>query len=251
MDAASRRLLDAEDSYHSVFPLGTLRCWVSFFVVVVAASQLGGAFTFVGLPLITGYMFVGALVGPQVLALIHTEDLQPLGLVTQCALAFICFSAGAELYLPELRALFKQILVQTSLTSFTTFFVCTARVSRRDDARASPVARVCVFGSQGAIIVAAPLLPFLNALAYHHCRGSIAAVAASIMVARSPASAIAIVKELRAKGKFTSAVLGMTVLGDVYVLILFSITTSIARTTCDNERFSVFTVLVTLGVSAL
>ena len=55
-------------------------------------------------------------------------------------------------------------------------------------------------------------------------------------------------KELRAKGPFTSAVLGMTVLGDVYVLLLFSLTTSIARTTCDNEVFSVFTILVTLGV---
>lgn len=102
-----------------------------------------------------------------------------------------------------------------------------------------------------AIVWAAPLLPFLNALRFHHCRGSIAAVAASIMVARSPASAIAIVKEQRAKGPFTSAVLGMTVLGDVYVLVLFSLTTSIARTTCDNERFSIFTVLVTLGVMLL
>ena len=102
-----------------------------------------------------------------------------------------------------------------------------------------------------AIVWAAPLLPFLNALRFHHCRGSIAAVAASIMVARSPASAIAIVKEQRCKGPFTSAVLGMTVLGDVYVLVLFSLTTSIARTTCDNERFSIFTVLVTLGVMLL
>jgi Kef-type K+ transport system membrane component KefB len=226
---AGRQLLEeSTEKYASVFPLGTPRCWLTFLVCVVASSQLGGVFTFVGLPLITGYMVMGALMGPEVLGLIQPQDLQPLGLVTQCALAFICFSAGAELYLPELRALFKQILWQTSLTALVTFFLCTL-----------------------AIIWAAPLLPFLNALAFHHCRGSVAAVAASIMVARSPASAIAIVKELRAKGPFTSAVLGMTVLGDLYVLVLFSVTTSIARTTCDNERFSIFTVLVTLGVMLL
>jgi Kef-type K+ transport system membrane component KefB len=229
LSAGARHLLEgSQDTYASVFPLGTVRCWLSFLVCVVASSQLGGVFTFVGLPLITGYMFIGAMVGPEVLGLIQPQDLMPLGLVTQCALAFICFSAGAELYLPELRALFKQILWQTSLTAFVTFFLCTL-----------------------AIVAAAPLLPFLNALRFHHCRGSVAAVAASIMVARSPASAIAIVKELRAKGAFTSAVLGMTVLGDLYVLVLFSVTTSIARTTCDNERFSIFTVLVTLGVMLL
>ena len=226
--ALRRSLLDEEDSYRSVFPLGSLRTWVAFFCAVVASSQMGGAFTLLGLPLITGYMFVGALLGPQMLGLIRPEDLSPLGLVTQCALAFICFSAGGELYLPELRGLLKQILTQTSLTAAVTFVLCTA-----------------------GIIAAAPLLPFLNALTFHHCRGSIAAVAASIMVARSPASAIAIVKELRAKGRFTSAVLGITVVGDVYVLLLFSVTTSVARTTCDNERFSVFTVLVTLGVMLL
>ena len=226
---AGRQLLeDSADSYASVFPYGTVRCWLTFLVCVVAASQMGGVVTFAGLPLITGYMVVGAMVGPEMLGLIRPQDLQPLGLVTQCALAFICFSAGAELYLPELRSLFRQIMYQTSLTAFVTFFICTL-----------------------AIVWAAPLLPFLNALRFHHCRGSVAAVAASIMVARSPASAIAVVKELRAKGQFTSSVLGMTVLGDLYVLVLFSITTSIARTTCDNERFSIFTVLVALGIMGL
>ena len=114
--AFGRTLLEApvsQDSYRSVFPLGTPRCWLTFAVCIVASSQLAGIVTFVGLPLITGYMVIGALVGPQVLGLIKQEDLLPLGLVTQGALAFICFSAGAELYLPELRALFKQIMYQT------------------------------------------------------------------------------------------------------------------------------------------
>lgn len=53
-------------------------------------------------------LFHRALAGPYVLELIHIQDLAPLSLVTQFALAFIAFSAGAELYLPELRSLFKR-----------------------------------------------------------------------------------------------------------------------------------------------
>ena len=41
------------------------------------------------------------------------------------------------------------------------------------------------------------------------------------MVARSPASAIAVIKEMRAKGPFTSTLLGVTVLCDVAVLLAF------------------------------
>jgi hypothetical protein len=52
----------------------------------------------------------------------------------------------------------------------------------------------------------AGLVPFLSELPLG-CRGSVATIAASIMVARSPASAIAVVKELKAKGTFTSTLL--------------------------------------------
>jgi len=211
---------------HSV-PLGTISTWLIFFCVTVVASRLGGMFTVIGLPLITGYMVIGLLCGPEVLGIIPLNDLVPLKLVTQGALAFICFSAGAELYLPELRALFRRIIYQTSMTALVTF----------------------VFATLG-IYAVADLLPFFGALD-SSCRMSVASISGAIMVARSPASAIAIVKELRAKGQFTSACLGMTVLGDVYVLLLFSLTTSLGRTTCNNENFNIVTLLVTLGTMLL
>ena len=42
---------------------------------------------------------------------------------------------------------------------------------------------------------------------------------ATICMARSPATAIAIVKELRCKGKMTTTFLGITVASDIFVLI--------------------------------
>jgi hypothetical protein len=49
-----------------------------------------------------------------------------------------------------------------------------------------------------------------------------------LQVARSPASAIAVAKELRAKGIFTSTLLGITVFCDVYVLILFTLASTVS-----------------------
>ena len=51
---------------------------------------------------------------------------------------------------------------------------------------------------------------------------AVAMVAGTIMVARSPSSAIAIVQELRAKGPFTDLTIGVTVVMDLVVIVLFS-----------------------------
>ena len=57
--------------------------------------------TYVRLPLIIGYMVFGLLIGPQLCDLLTADDLPHLQYITQFALAFICLSAGAELYLPS------------------------------------------------------------------------------------------------------------------------------------------------------
>ena len=60
-------------------------------------------------------------------------------------------------------------------------------------------------------------------LAYGALGGGLAALlAGAILVARSPSSAIAVVKELRAHGPFTKTVLGVTVIMDVVVIIAFA-----------------------------
>jgi Kef-type K+ transport system membrane component KefB len=192
--------------------------WLTFFIVALAAGRIGILFPrYLALPLITGYLVVGSLAGPFALDIIHKSDLPRLSYVTQFALAFIAFSAGAELYLPELRSLFKRILYQTTAIALVTFTVCTALIMA---------------------LAEAGLVPFMAGLPLG-CRASVATIAASIMVARSPASAIAVVKELKAKGTFTSTLLGVTVLCDVYVLLAFTVTTSCAESACKGEGFSV------------
>ena len=68
------------------------------------------------------------------------------------------------------------------------------------------------------------------------CAFTISLVAGSIMVARSPASAIAVVRELKAKGPATSIMLGVTVVGDVVVLVLFTLSNSFALAMCGGGQ---------------
>jgi Kef-type K+ transport system membrane component KefB len=208
-------------------PWALVGTWLTFAIVACAARPLGSLVPLVGLPLITGYLITGAVAGPFALGLIKKADLQPLSLITQFALAFISFSAGAELYLPELRSLFKRILYSTTAIAIVTFTCCTGAI--------------LALGSGGGVV------PFMEALPFG-CRLSVAAIAASIMVARSPASAIAVVKELRAKGPFVSTTLGITVLGDVFVLLLFTLTTTVAESQCKGEGFSIIALGITVAV---
>jgi Kef-type K+ transport system membrane component KefB len=194
----------------------TIRVWGVFGVAVLVASILGKLAPRIGLPLITGYLIVGALLGPFGLGLFQKSDSSKLSLVSQFALAFICFSAGAELYLPELRALFKRIVYQTAGLTVSLLLVGTIVV--------------VALGKAG-------LAPFMNGLD-EGCTISAAAIVAAILVTASPAAAIALIKESKATGPFTSTLLGITVLCDVFVIMVFTLTTTVAESECKGEGFS-------------
>ncbi len=61
---------------------------------------------------------------------------------------------------------------------------------------------------------------------------------AVILLARSPSSAIAVIKELSAKGPFTQLVLGTTVVSDVVVIVLFAVGLELARSWASGAPLS-------------
>jgi Kef-type K+ transport system membrane component KefB len=187
---------------------------IVFLFVCLASSRIAVFFPLIGLPLITGHLFVGALSGPFALGVVQPPDIAALGFVTQFALSYIAFSAGSELYLPELRSLFRSIAYQTTAIAVFSFVICGIM-----------------------LFVTAPLIPWLQEM-NTSCRSSICCIAASIMVARSPASAIAVIKELRAKGPMTSTLLGVTVMCDVYVLLLFTLASTVTESSCSDDGFN-------------
>lgn len=176
----------------------------SFLFVALAAQQVGKMVTRVRLPLVTGYLIAGALAGPFILDLVAQEAVHDLRFIDELSLGMIAFTAGSELYLTELRSRLRSILILLSSLTLVIY----------------------VLGAT-AIFFLADYIPFMSDMSSIERLG-IALLAGSILVARSPSSAIAVINELRAKGPYTKLVLGVTVAMDIVVIIVFSISLSMA-----------------------
>lgn len=191
-----------------------------FLIITLAANQIAKSFQKIRLPLITGLIFSGIICGPYILNLVPISAKTELHFVNEIALAFIAFAAGAELYLRELRSRFKSIKWNT-------------------------------FGQLIVTFVAGSILVFLLEKYIPYMKGMepvaqacVAMITAAIFVARSPASAIAIINELRAKGPFVQTVMGVTVVKDFLVIILFSICLSLAQSFIGGEEFNFVSIAI-------
>ena len=196
---------------------------VAFAVIALASKQIGALFARMHLPLISGFLFTGILVGPFVLGLIPHGAAEQLRLVDETSLAVIAFAAGSELYLSELRQRFNSI----------------AWVSIAN------TVLVPLFGGI-TILLLADHIPFLRGMTLAE-RTAIALVIGAILVARSPSSAIAIVNEMRAKGPFTQTVLGVTMITDVVVIIVFAVNSSAANAVLNDLPFDLAFLVLLLG----
>ena len=170
----------------------------AFALIALASKQVGQGLTKTGLPLISAFLLTGIISGPHMLGLIHPEAAVSLKFVDEISLGFIAFAAGAELYYCELRSRLKAIgWITSGLTLFT-----------------FPLAAGMLYVFAGHVPFMADMTP--------PARLAVCLLTGAILVARSPSSAIAIINELRAKGVFTQTVLGVTVISDVVVIVLFA-----------------------------
>jgi Trk K+ transport system NAD-binding subunit/Kef-type K+ transport system membrane component KefB len=197
----------------------TLLLIVGFVFVALAARHVGKWATLARLPLITGYLFAGALVGPFILGWISKEAVQSLRVVDHTSLAFIAFAAGGELYVKEIRSRLKSIAFVTTGLVVATFGL--------------GVAAVWLMADRVSFMVKMPMASRL----------AVALMAASILVARSPSSAIAIINELRARGPYTKTAIGVTVVMDAVVITLFATTASIGGSLVAGVEFDPWFVL--------
>lgn len=175
-----------------------------FSIITLASKEIGAFFTRFRLPLISGFLFAGMLAGPYLLRLLSAEAVINLRFVDQIALAFIALAAGSELYIKDLRTRLRSIKWVTFGLVTTTFILGSA-----------------------ATFFCSELIPFMRTMPIT-ARLAVAILTGSILVARSPSSAIAVIHELRARGPFTQTALGVTVIMDVVVICLFAINSSIS-----------------------
>ena len=199
----------------------------AFGIVAVAAGRIAGAFQNLKLPLITGFLIIGLVSGPEILGLIDSEALLKLHFLNDVALAFIAFAVGSELYLKELRSRMRSIISMTIAQVIVTF----------------------VLGSL-AMFLLSDVIPFFDDMKLA-ARIAISMLAGTIAIARSPASAIAIINELRARGPFTQTALGVTVVVDFGVIIFFAIIFTLSKSLIAETEFRALYIIQVLAELAL
>src|SRR6184192_1712160 len=151
------------------------------------------------LPRLTGYLLVGFAVGPAWLGLVRREEVEALRLIEDAAMALIAFAAGAELTLDSLRQ--SRVALARLATGAVVFPFLAVTLVLISVSAWFPLTRHQPVGD--AMVVALVL-------------GTLAA-------ASSPAVTMAMMSELDAHGPVARALLGITVVKDVAVVLLFAL----------------------------
>ncbi len=203
----------------------------SFLVITIASNQVAKQLVKYRFPIITGLLLMGVLCGPYGLNIITLQYSQKLLFVNDLSLAFIAFAASAELYLRELRSRINSISWNTMGQLVVTFGL----------------------GSI-AVYFASDFIPFMKEME-PISKLAVSILFGTIFVARSPASAIAVINEMRAKGPFTQTAIGVTVLKDFIVIVLFAVNFAIAGALINKQAmglgFIFYLILELVGSFAL
>ncbi len=190
-------------------PLGTpgfgSESLLTFGFLILGAYAAGELAATIGIPQLVGYLLAGVVFGPYALRTVPAAAVADLAPVSSLAIALIAFLAGAELRWEEIRTrggiIFRILASELGLT---------------------------------LVVITALLAAFHNYvpfLAGTSAREVIAfsLVFASIAVVHSPAVAMALLTETRARGPVARTSLGLVLLSDVVIVLLLIGTLTLAQ----------------------
>lgn len=219
-------------SMRLILPLGTAvgsaHSLLTFGFLILAAYTSGELATAARLPRIVGYLLAGVLFGPSVLNIVTAEATNELAPVSSLAIALIAFLAGAELRWSELRERSRAIsLILVCELGITFVALAALMIALRDH------------------------IPFLQSTPTPTVIG-FSLLFASIAIVHSPAVTMALLTETGARGPVARTTLGVVLVSDVVVIVLFSAVLALARalvppTTGDVAVISLGRVVWELG----
>ena len=174
------------------------------------------------LPDVTSYLIAGLLVGPLALGLLKIpglgfssfEFVEEMGLICDVALGFIAFSIGNEFRLEDLKHIGRQATIIAIFQAIT----------------------ATVFVDLGLfllhLVVGSEILPVSTCL-----------ILGAIATATAPAATIMVINQYKAKGPLTSILLPIVALDDAVGLIVFAVSTGIAKA-LNSGSISIVSVIV-------
>jgi Kef-type K+ transport system membrane component KefB len=182
-----------------------------FGILLLTADTFGALAHDLGLPRLVGYLVAGLALGPSVTEIVPAGVLEDLGMMKRLAVGLIGLLAGAELRLSDLRLRLRPIL-------FILVFQAGA----------------VLLSLWGLALLGRHWLPFLGAL------DAVPLVFVSLLFAatltvNSPMVTLALLTETRAAGPLAKTTLGVVLVADVLVILLFTVVFSLARASLGGE----------------
>ena len=193
------------------------------FVLLAAfsISELGAELT---LPRVTGYILAGIILGPYVTNILSEPVVAEIRIFNTLALGLIALNAGLEFSLTSLKVIWKTLFSTIALKII--LLLC------------------FVGGTFLAIEMTWHYLPVtdINVLI------SLGLILSVLAIGTSPAIAVAVISENRAKGRMSDLVLGAAVVKDVVMVISLALALSISKSLLSGEAGGFdFSVLRSVG----
>ena len=180
---------------------------LSLAIAMFAGLMMTRAVKRLHLPDVTAYLVAGVLIGPCCIGALHIpgigfasyDQLENIGLICDVALGFIAFSIGNEFRMEELKHIGRQATViaifqALAATSFVDVGLLVLHLFLGD---ALPVSTCIVLGA--------------------------------IATATAPAATVMVINQYKAKGPLTSILLPIVALDDAVGLIVFAVSTGVAK----------------------
>ncbi|CAA6798702.1 MAG: Na(+)/H(+) antiporter [uncultured Sulfurovum sp.] len=150
----------------------------------------------VGLLNVVGYLILGFLIGPSVLGIITHEFIEQTHIITDLSLSLIAVLVGANLKYNLIKEVWGKIVIVSLFETFFTFLFI--------------------------FISFYVFFDFFSFGLSENNRLLIALLFGGLSAATAPATILAIIHELKAKGKFSSFLLSVVAADNAIALILFS-----------------------------
>lgn len=181
--------------------------------LVIFAYLAGKLGTLARLPMISGYLIVGIILGPSITGVFRQDLVVELRIVNDLAISLIALTAGAEIQMSWLKSRAATILKMIASLN-----------------------AVLMVASIAGVLLLRSWLPFTTG----HLTTDlvIAMVLAAFAVALSPAVVVAMIGELRSSGPVSQTSLGVSVLQDVTVVVVFTLAIVLGKTLLGGEGLS-------------
>lgn len=165
------------------------------------------------LPSVTGYILAGLVLGPSGLGFLTPEGVgHQLDHFTQIALMMLAFGIGEHIELRRLQKIAKDVTWISFVQAFATYLFVLAATW---------------FVAQQVSPATSPRDNFILAM-----------LLGAIAVATAPAALLLVVRELKARGPFTSTLMAVIAIDDGICIMLFGITVSIGHQLIGNSVVS-------------